>query len=253
MEVAFMLTLIVVGYMMMPKVGKPVSEFPDACKLAEEAHPIDPGAATFSERLERNPIVPMTIAAFLAGWIYYHFAVRRLSLDINSLNTVLLLSCLVLHRTLYRFTQSLQRAILSAWPVVVMYHLYAGIAGVIQHTTVGEVLAGIVSSVSTPYSFPLLAALSGTVVSMFVPSSGGQWVIQGLVTSSAAEAVGVSVQRGLLAMSIGDHMGNLISPFWYVVVAGVARVNFREFFGYGLIFAALWFVIGVLVFTFLPC
>jgi len=60
----------------------------------------------------------------------------------------------------------------------------------------------------------------------------------------------VTVQRGLLALSIGDHMGNLIAPFWYVVVAGVARVNFRDFFGYGLIFALLWFVLGVLIFTF---
>lgn len=63
----------------------------------------------------------------------------------------------------------------------------------------------------------------------------------------------VSVQRGLLAMSVGDHMGNLASPFWHVIVAQIARVDFRRFFGYGLIFALLWFVIGVLVFTFAPC
>ena len=60
----------------------------------------------------------------------------------------------------------------------------------------------------------------------------------GLRDSAAATAAGVTVQRGLLALSIGDHMGNLISPFWYVIVAGIARVDFREFFGYGLIFAA---------------
>jgi hypothetical protein len=30
------------------------------------------------------------------------------------------------------------------------------------------------------------------------------------------------------------------------------RLNFRRFFGYGLLFAALWFVIGVFSFTFLP-
>jgi short-chain fatty acids transporter len=107
--------------------------------------------------------------------------------------------------------------------------------------------------VSTPYSFPLLAAFSGTVVAIFVPSSGGQWVIQGYVTSIAAQAAGVTVQRGLLALSVGDHMGNLVAPFWYVIVAGIARVNFREFFGYGLIFALLWFVLGVLIFTFAPC
>jgi short subunit fatty acids transporter len=48
-------------------------------------------------------------------------------------------------------------------------------------------------------------------------------------------------------------MGNLISPFWYVVFAGIARLDFRTFFGYGLLFAALWMGIGVVVFTFAPC
>lgn len=252
-EVCFVVILILVGYLLMPKNVKPVSQFPDACKLSEEGNPIDPGAANFSERLERNPIIPLMICVVLAGWLYNHFGLKQLSLDINALNTILLFSCLLLHRTLYRFTQTLQRAVVSSWPVIVIYHLYGGLAGLIQFTSVGEVLAGLVSSVSTPYSFPTLAALSGMVVSIFIPSSGGQWVIQGYVTSAAATAAGVTVQRGLLALSIGDHMGNLIVPFWYVVVAGVARVNFREFFGYGLIFAVLWFVLGIVVFTFAPC
>jgi short subunit fatty acids transporter len=52
---------------------------------------------------------------------------------------------------------------------------------------------------------------------------------------------------------VGDHMGNFLTPFWYVVVASIARVDFRCFFGYGSVFAALWFAIGVVVFTFAPC
>jgi len=48
-------------------------------------------------------------------------------------------------------------------------------------------------------------------------------------------------------------MGNLTSPFWYVVISGIARLDFRTFFGYGLIYAAIWFVIGAVVFTFAPC
>jgi hypothetical protein len=38
-----------------------------------------------------------------------------------------------------------------------------------------------------------------------------------------------------------------------VVVAGIAHVDFRSFYGYGLLFAALWFVTGAIVFTFAPC
>jgi short-chain fatty acids transporter len=123
----------------------------------------------------------------------------------------------------------------------------------IQHTNVGEKLAVAVAAVSTPYTFPLLTAAAGAVFAIFIPSSGGQWAIQGFITSKAAMEVGVSVQRGILAMGVGDHMGNLTSPFWYVIVAGVAHVDFRSFFGYGLIFAAIWFVIGAVVFTFAPC
>ena len=57
----------------------------------------------------------------------------------------------------------------------------------------------------------------------------------------------------MLALSVGDHMGNLISPFWAVVGAGIARVDFRSLFGYRLIFAVIWFALGVAAFTFLPC
>ena len=63
----------------------------------------------------------------------------------------------------------------------------------------------------------------------------------------------MSPQCGLLALSVGDHMGNLITPFWALVGATIAGIDFRLYFGYRLIFAALWFVMGVAAFTFLPC
>jgi short-chain fatty acids transporter len=252
-EVAFVLILLVAGRFLMPKHCRPLSEFPEAFKLTEESTAETVKPRFFSERLEHMSIISTVLCLFLGGWLYYHFIVKQLSFDFNSLNTILFFLCLLLHRNIHRFTGALQHAVLSCWPVIVIYHLYAGIAGLIQHTTLGSSLAGIVASISTPYTFPLLAAISGTVVAIFVPSSGGQWAIQGMVTSAAATEVGVSVQRGLLALSVGDHMGNLTSPFWYVIVAGIARVNFREFFGYGLIFALLWFVLGTLFFTFAPC
>jgi len=252
-EAGFIVILIAAGCLLMPKFCRPISQFPEAYKLTEEAKADVASPRYLSERLEHTSLVSAVLCIFLFGWLYYHFVVKRLGLDINSLNSILLFLCLLLHRNIYRFTKALQQAVISSWPVVVIYHLYAGVAGLIQHTSVGESMAGIVASISTPYTFPLLAAISGTVISIFVPSSGGQWVIQGFVTSKAAMGVGVSIQRGLLALSVGDHMGNLTSPFWYVIVAGIARVNFRDFFGYGLIFALLWFLLGVVVFTFAPC
>ena len=150
-------------------------------------------------------------------------------------------------------TAALQKSVTSAWPVIVLYHLYAGVAGVIQFTTMGERMASITAAISTPLTYPLLTAAIGSLFSFFIPSSGGQWAIQGFVTVKSALEVGVSVQRGILSLGIDDHMGNLMSPFWYVVIAGIVRIDFRTFFGYGLVFAAIWFAIGVMVFTFAPC
>jgi short-chain fatty acids transporter len=258
----FLAALICTARLLMPKTPQPLSQFPDAHKIAEfsqtatgapnteQQHSNRP---TYAERIERTVLLPAVLCVALAGWLIYHFGIKHASLDFNSLNTTLLLLCFLLHRSVDRFSKALQQAIVSCWPIIVMYHLYAGVAGLIQFTTVGESFASLFASVSTRYTFPCLTALAGTVVAVFVPSSGGQWVIQGYVTSKAAETVGVTAQRGLLSLGIGDQMGNLVSPFWYMVTAEIARIDFRTYYGYSLLFAALWFVIGSIVFTFLPC
>ncbi len=258
--IVFLAAVIVAGCLFMPQKGRPISEFPESGKLVEPVAPPEGALSgevvsrlSIAQRMERSSIVIAPLCLALICWLYYHFFVKKLSLDINSLNTIFLLFCFLLHRNIWRLTQALRQAIVTTWPVVVMYHLYAGVAGLIQFTPLGEFLVTLVEPISTAYSFPLLTALISTVVAIFIPTSGGQWLIQGFVTVKVAEAVGVTVQRGLLALSIGDHMGNLITPFWAVIGAEIARVDFRLFFGYRLIFAIIWFVLGVVNFTFLPC
>lgn len=250
--VVFTLSCILLSRWIMPRTPAPISHFPESHKLTEETAPVAGAAVSYSERLERHPLTMLALCVALAGWLIYHFVVNGNSLDINSLNTTLLLAALLFHGNFKAFGGAVEKAVVSAWPVIILYHLYAGVAGLIQFTPVGEKLAALAATVSTPYTFPLLTTVAGTVVAIFVPSSGGQWAIQGFLTSQAAIAAGVSVERGLLALSVGDQLGNLIAPFWYVIIAGIARLDFRRFFGYGLLFAALWFVIGVLSFTFLP-
>jgi short-chain fatty acids transporter len=234
---------------------EPVSEKSVAMESAPTASvpPEKVEPLSFSQRLERSPIIAILLLLGLIVWLYHHFVTKGSGLDFNSLNAIFLLLCFLLHKNVHNFTQALQEGIKSSWAVVVIYHLYATAAGILQFTPAGDTIARFLAGISTTYTFPLLIAISGTIVAIFVPSSGGQWVIQGLVTCKAAEAMGISFQKGLLSLGIGDQMGNLCSPFWYVIVAGIARIDFRKFFGYGLIFAAVWFILGVLCFTFLPC
>jgi short-chain fatty acids transporter len=258
--IVFLVSLLALSRALLPRVPALISSFPESYKLADplqrsEPEPMThPGTAqaSFSERVEGHsgPVIVLCLA--LAGWIFHHFAIKGASLDLNSLNTSLLFFCLLLHRNVKNFSAALQGAVLTAWPVIVLYHVYAGVAGLIQFTSVGETFAQFFGSISNRYTFPLFTALAAALVSIFVPSSGGQWAIQGFITARTAEAVGVTAQRGLMALSVGDHIGNLLSPFWVTITAGLARIDFRRFIGYHLVFAVLWFSLGVLIFTLMP-
>jgi short-chain fatty acids transporter len=253
--ISFLIVTILAGIFLMPKNVRPISQFNAA--EASVVEPIDDGPPqgkrTVAMWMEHSPLVIAPLALMLLAWLYMHFFVKNLSLDINSMNTIVLTLGVILHRNIFRFTRALREAVGLAWPIVLLYHLYAGVAGLIQFTPVGEYLVSLFDPIMTPYTFPLLIVIVSAIVSFFIPTSGGQWLIQGYVTVQAAEAVGHSAQRGLLALSVGDHMGNLLTPFWAVVGASIARVDFRLMFGYRLIFAMIWFVMGTLAFTFLPC
>jgi len=241
---------------LMPRNCRAISQFPESLALTKAVQapvPRSESAGSLSEGLERSSAVPAVLCSMFAVWLGYHFVVRRASLDINSLNVTLLLLTFMLYRSVQRFARGVQAGIGASWAVIVLYHLYAGVAGMVQYTNVGEKATLAAASISGTSTFPFITALAGTVFACFIPSSGGQWTVQGFVTVKTAMAVGVSVPRGMLALGVGDHMGNFLTPFWYVVIAGIARVDFRSFFGYGLVFSVIWFVVGVVVFTFAPC
>jgi short-chain fatty acids transporter len=253
--VTFPLALAALARVMTPGEPRPVSSFPDANALTQAGETVSAmtgGPHGLGAWSERTRFFPFLLAVIVAGWLFHHFVTKNAGLDLNAMITILLFVVLLLQRNLAGFSQALRAAVQCCWPIVVLYQIYGGIAGVLQYTNVGETLARFFANISTPATFPLLTAIAGTVVAIFVPSSGGQWIIQGFVTTEAASSMGVSAQQGLLALGVGDQMGNLISPFWIVVVASLARIDFRTIFGYGLIFAVLWFVLGVGIFTFIP-
>jgi short-chain fatty acids transporter len=260
MVLVFTGATVLVGWLFMPRNVKPITHFPESDKLAEAAlgaelthAEVHPAPHTLAKRIEHSNLTLLPLIVGLAAWLYYQlWVVEGGSFELKSLITWYLLACLVLHRNIFRFTNALQEVVVSAWPIIIMYHLYAGVAGLIQYTSVGTEIAQAIEPFANRWTYPGLTAAISTVIAIFLPSSGTQWTIQGLITIRTAVEAGFSGQAGLLALSIGDHMGNLVTPFWAVVGAGIARVEFRQFFGYRLVFAVLWFTTGVLIMTLVP-
>ena len=136
-EVVFGAAAVLTSCWMMPKKVRPISRYPESLALAKAIGAVekeDQRGLGFAQRMERSPLVPLALGSLLAGWLFYHFVTKRLSHDINSLNITLLLLGLLLHRTVKRFAAALEQGAGRSWAVIVLYHLYAGVAGLIQYT-----------------------------------------------------------------------------------------------------------------------
>jgi short-chain fatty acids transporter len=239
------------------RVPKAISEYPEAVKAVTLLTATDGGGIpeklTFSQRLERSRVVAILLALFLLTWVIYEQAILKVTFGINTINTVFFVLALLLHGNVYNFSRALADSVRAVWPILVIYNVYAGIGGIFQYTPLGYMISGAIGAIATPLTYPFLMWVAGTIVAIFVPSSGGQWIIQGLITVKSAEAVGVSYQRGLLSLGVGDQQGNLWSPFWYIVAASVVGMDFRKIFGFGFLAGFIWAVLGILCYTFLPC
>jgi len=96
------------------------------------------------------------------------------------------------------------------------------------------------------------AFLCGGVVNFFVPSGGGQWVVQGPVFVDAAARLGASIPEVVMGVAYGDQWSNLIQPFWTIPLLAIAGLPMRRVLGYtfvtflisGVVFGAGLFVIG---------
>jgi len=98
------------------------------------------------------------------------------------------------------------------------------------------------------YTLPFLNYVASVVITLFVPSGGGHWAVQGPVAVSAAMELGQSspAYLGKISMSVasGEAVANMIQPFWLLPVLAIAKLNVRQVMG----FTVAAFILGFVVF-----
>ena len=92
-------------------------------------------------------------------------------------------------------------------------------------------------------TLPFWAFLAGGIVNFFVPSGGGQWVVQGPVFVEAGQALGTPPALVVMGVAYGDQWSNLVQPFWTIPLLAIAGLPLRSVLGYCLLTFA---VAGVL-------
>jgi short-chain fatty acids transporter len=208
-------------------------------------------APTGAERLDHSKL-----AAVILGLIICFLALRKIwispsnaglsFIDLNYINFLLFGLAILLHGSFSKFLNAIQEAVGGAAGIIIQFPLYAGIMGIMQYSGLAAQISDGFVAISNATTLPLFTFLSAGLVNIFVPSGGGQWIIQGPIITEAAQALSVSVPKVVMALAYGDQLTNMLQPFWALPLLGITKLRAKDIFPYSVI---IMFV-GILIFTF---
>lgn len=205
---------------------------------------------TIAERIENLWILNVLI--FAAGAFY--FVHSGFKLNISSMVMLFFIIGALFHWTPIRFIKAFTEAAKTAGPLLLQYPLYGGIIGLLAYSPnahvrpLQTVIASAIVSHATVYTLPFFNYLAAVIISLFVPSGGGHWGVQGPVAVSAAVQLGQTstAYLGKISMAVanGEAIANMIQPFWLLPVLAIARLSIRRVMG----FTVVAFVVGFIIY-----
>ena len=215
-----------------------ISEAPSSFEDVEVSE-TNPHERTPAERLDDSRILVLLVVGLIGVALWIHFFNRGLGVELNILNLFFLAAGLLCAGSLGKFIAIVSSSGRIIAPIILQYPFYAGIAGVMGNSGLADVIASQFVAIATAETLPFFAFLCAGMVNIFVPSGGGQWVVQGPIMMSAATQLGADIPRTAMAVAVGDQWTNLIQPLIMLPVLTISGLKMREMAGYCLM-AALW-------------
>jgi len=217
-----------------------------------------PQEKTWASRLENAWIFNVILfVAGLAQWL--------INLDGKiTIQTMILLFTifgLLFHWTPIRYIRAFYQSAKAAGSLLLQYPLYGGIMALLAYTPSASVeplqtvLAQGLLKTANAETLPFFNYLASCLITLFVPSGGGHWAVQGPISIEAAMALGQTSPEylGKISMSVafGEGVFNMIQPFWALPILALAGLSIRDIMGYcvmALFFGFILFGTSLLIF-----
>lgn len=207
---------------------------------------------TPSEWVTYTPWCSYIVGLMFLTYLYYHFFVIGMSLDINVLNFLFLTLIIWLYGSPAELLKAVKASTPAAWGVILQFPFYAGIFGIMKYTGLVDTISAWVIAFSTESSFPAIAAILTGFISYFIPSGGSKWVIEAPFLIPAGQALGIPDAQTVIAYMFGGDLVALIQPFFAVPFMAVCGLEFKDFVGYSFVAFIVLGILMVLGLTFIP-
>ena len=138
-----------------------------------------------------------------------------------------------------KFIAAYRDCMRSATDVMIQFPFYGGIMGIMSASGLDKVLSNLLAQASSADTFYALAFLVTTFFNLFIPSQGGQWIVQGGILVDAANQVGAHIPYVINAYIFGDECTNLLQPL-YLIPALALGMKLKEAWGLCAFLYAFW-------------
>lgn len=174
------------------------------------------------------------------------------SLDFNFVIFLFLTLNAFLYNTPKKFVDAFKDTTRSASEVMLQFPFYGGIMGMMTASGLGQVLVDFLIRVATGETIYMFAFLSAAFVNLFIPSQGGQWIVQGPILMEAGKALNANLPLVMNAFVHGDEVTNLLQPLYVIPALALVGMKLKEVWGFMAFICMFWLVIGSLGFLYLP-
>lgn len=234
-SMGIVITIILVLPQVMKRLAPPddqVIEFP----FHDQAETSEPEVAagadlTPSQKMEDARWITLLLGLFAATYVVRFFAAGG-ALHLDSLNMIFVAAGLLFADSPRHYIELLSNAARVAGPFLIQYPLYAGLMGLIADSGLGALIVGGFVAISTAETLSVWTFFSAAFLNLFIPSAGGQWVVQGPIVTEAAMQLGADIPRVAMAVTVGEVWTNAIQPLYAVPVLAIAGLHLRDIMGY---------------------
>ena len=209
---------------------------------------------TPAEILNGSHILMYIVAAIGLIYIICSFVTVGVlaSLSLNFVIFIFItLNCLV-YSTPRKFIAAIRDSMYLATDVMIQFPFYGAIMGMMTESGLGQMIIDALSSFATTRTVPVITYISAALVNLFIPSQGGQWIVQGPIVVPLALDKGCYIPDIANAFVYGDEATNLLQPLYLIPALAVVNVPLKKVWGYCAYVFVFWFVITCVGLYFLP-
>ena len=199
---------------------------------------------TFATVLEDAWLLSLLLVMMGAFYEYHTIRLKGFHLDINGFIFIVLILGLLFHWRPIRYVRSFDASARTVGPILLQFPLYGGIMGIMTGTGLAALIAQRFVDFSTAHTLPFWTFISSNLISLFVPSGGGHWAVQGPFMVPAAVKLHVDPALTAMATAMGEQTANMIQPFWALPILAIARLGIKDIMGY----CVIALLIGLIVF-----